>query len=177
MSLAVTQRQQLRALSHPLRVRILSLLTGAAMSTAELARELGMHHAAVSFHVRQLATAGYLELVETRSVRGGQERCYRARFAGGTEWSQEDPRLVIRAVAEEVTRRAAEQPTQAWRLFGDAELWIDPAVWDELVARMVTAMKDLHAAAQTPRTPGTKHVSATAMLFAIDAGGSEEQQR
>ena len=62
-------------------------------------------------------------------------------------------------------------------LFGDAELWVDPAVWDELVARMVTAMKDLHAAALTPRTPGAKHVSATAMLFAIDAGGSEEQQR
>jgi len=176
MSLEVTQRQQLRALSHPLRVRILSLLTGTAMSTAELARELGMGHAAVSFHVRQLVAAGYLELVETRSVRGGQERRYRGRFASGKEWSQEDPRLVIRAVAEEVTRRAAEQPTQAWRLFGDAELWIDPAVWDELVRRMAVAMKDLHAAALTPRTPGAKHVSATAMLFAIDDGASAERK-
>ncbi len=176
MSLEVTQRQQLRALSHPLRVRILSLLTGRAMSSAELARELGMRHAAVSFHVRQLVAAGYLELVETRSVRGGQERCYRSRPAGHAEWSKEDPRLVVRAVAEEVTRRAADSPPQAWRLFGDAELWVDQAIWDDIVKRMVAAMNDLHTAAQTPRTAGSKHVSATAMLFAIDSGGSEEQQ-
>jgi DNA-binding transcriptional ArsR family regulator len=140
------------------------------MSSAELARELDMRHAAVSFHVRQLAAAGYLELVETRSVRGGQERCYRTRAAGQAEWSHEDPRLVIRAVGEEVSRRAADSPPKAWRLFGDAELWVDPAVWDDTVKRITTAMNDLHAAALEPRTPEAKHVSATTMLFAIESG-------
>lgn len=143
------------------------------MSSAELARELGMRHAAVSFHVRQLAAAGYLELVETRWVRGGQERRYRTRAAGQAEWSQEDPRLVIRAVGEEVARRAAGSPPKAWRLFGDAELWVDPAVWDDTVKRITSAMNDLHAAALTPMAPDAKHVSATTMLFAIVPGGSE----
>ena len=138
------------------------------MSSAELARELEMNHAAVSFHVRKLADAGYLEVVETRSVRGGKERRYRHRVGGARQWQQEDPRLAIRAVSEEVSRRAAEATTQAWRLFGDAEVWVEDAVWEEAVTRIAGAIKDLHAAARPPRTPDTVHVSATALLFKLD---------
>jgi DNA-binding transcriptional ArsR family regulator len=167
MSLEVSQ-QQLRALSHPVRLRILSLLTGAAMSSAELARELELNHAAVSFHVRKLADAGYLEVAETRSVRGGKERRYRQRPAGGPQWQQEDPRLTVRAVAEEVARRAGQTTSEAWRLFGDAELWVDATVWEDAVGRIASAVSDLHAAAKPARTPETVHVSATAMLFRID---------
>jgi DNA-binding transcriptional ArsR family regulator len=167
MSLEDAQRQ-LRALSHPLRLRILSMVTGAAMSSAELARELDMNHAAVSFHVRKLVDAGYLELAETRSVHGGQERRYRQRGGGLRQWQQEDPRLTVRAVSDEVARRASETTATAWRLFGDAELWVDPAVWEDVVARMARAMEDLHAAAHRAQAPGTVHVSATAMLFTLD---------
>jgi DNA-binding transcriptional ArsR family regulator len=167
MSLEVESRQQLRALSHPVRLRILSLLTGTAMSSAELARELGMSHAAVSFHVRQLAAAGYLELAETRSVRGGRERRYRSQVAGRAQWQSEDARLAVSALSKELLRRLADTPTDKWRLFGDAELWIPPQVWDDVVGRIVTAIEDLHGAALKPRAPGSVHVSATAMLFAI----------
>jgi DNA-binding transcriptional ArsR family regulator len=161
----VSQRQeQLRALSHPVRLRILSLLTGRAMSSAELARELGLKHAAVSYHVRQLASAGYLEVAETRSVRGGQERRYRHRFAGRAQWEQEDPQLVIRAVTEELTRRVAEEPA-TWRIFADAELWVDPAVWEDVRTKVAEAMTALHQAATPPHSEGSVHVSATAMLF------------
>jgi DNA-binding transcriptional ArsR family regulator len=166
MSLEVSP--QLRALSHPVRLRILSLLTGAAMSSAELARELEMNHAAVSFHVRKLADAGYLEVAETRSVRGGKERRYRQRAAGREQWQQEDPRLAIRAVSEEVLRRASRSSAEAWRLAGDAELWVDAAVWEDVVARIGSAISDLHAAAQPAHTPETLHVSATALLFRVD---------
>jgi DNA-binding transcriptional ArsR family regulator len=167
MSLEVESRQQLRALAHPVRLRILSLLTGTAMSSAELARELGKSHAAVSFHVRQLAAAGYLELAETRSVRGGQERRYRHQLAGHAQWRSEDARLTVRALSEELVRRLEDTPTDQWRLFGDAELWIPPQVWDDVVRRMSDAVKDLHQAALAPRAAGSVHVSATAMLFAI----------
>jgi DNA-binding transcriptional ArsR family regulator len=167
MSLEASRRQ-LRALSHPLRLRILSMVTGAAMSSAELARELDMNHAAVSFHVRKLVDAGYLELAETRSVHGGQERRYRQRVGGLRQWQQEDPRLTVRAVSDEVARRASETNTEAWRLFGDAELWVEPAVWEDVVSRMARAIEDLHAAAQRAQASGTVHVSATAMLFTLD---------
>ena len=167
MSLGGAQRQ-LRALSHPVRLRILSLVTGVAMSSAELARELDMNQAAVSFHVRKLVDAGYLELAETRSVQGGQERRYRQRAAGMPQWQQEDPRLTVRAVSDEVARRASETTATAWRLFGDAELWVEPAVWEDVVVRTARAIEDLHAAAHRAQSPGTVHVSATAMLFTVD---------
>jgi hypothetical protein len=112
--------------------------------------------------------AGYLELAETRSVRGGLERRYRERAAGKAEWEQEDPRLVVRAAAEEVVRRAGDSPPSQWRLFGDAELWVDGQIWDDAVRRIAAAFEDLHAAAAAPRTEGAVHLSATAMLFAID---------
>lgn len=167
MSLEVESRQQLRALSHPVRLRILSLTTGTAMSSAELARELGMSHAAVSFHVRSLAAAGYLELAETRSVRGGQERRYRSLIAGRAQWQSEDPRLAVSALSKELVRRLADTPADNWRLFGDAELWITPQVWDDVTGRMGRVIEELHEAALAPRTPGAVHVSATALLFAI----------
>jgi DNA-binding transcriptional ArsR family regulator len=167
MSLEVESRQQLRALSHPVRLRILSLLTGTVMSSAELARELGMSHAAVSFHVRNLAAAGYLELAETRSVRGGQERRYRPVTGGLAQWQSEDARLTVSALSKDLLRRLADTPADNWRLFGDAELWIPPQVWDDVAGRIGRAIGELHEAALAPRTPGSVHVSATALLFAI----------
>lgn len=172
MSLEVTagQQEQLRALAHPVRVRILSLLTGNAMSSAELARELAMKHAAVSYHVRHLEKAGYLEVAETRTVRGGHERRYRYRAGGGGggQWSGEDPQLVVRAVTGELIRRLAEGQSR-WRAFADAELWVDPGVWEDVRERVRAAMIDLHSAAQPPRSAGSVHVSVTALLFEVGA--------
>ncbi|MEV1205735.1 winged helix-turn-helix domain-containing protein, partial [Microbispora rosea] len=39
---------RLRALAHPVRLRMLSLMWGAPMSAAELSRELGISHALAS---------------------------------------------------------------------------------------------------------------------------------
>lgn len=142
------------------------MLTGRVMSSAELARELEMSHAAVSFHVRQLAAAGYLEVAETRSVRGGQERRYRQRAGGRSEWEQEDPRLVVAALAEDLSRRLDDGPGK-WRLFSDAELWVNHRVWDDVRRRIVAAMQDLQDAAGAPSSEGAVHVSATALLFEI----------
>jgi hypothetical protein len=54
------------------------------------------------------------------------------------------------------------------RLFSDAELWVDRAVWNDVVRRIATAITELDAAARPPREPGSIHVSASAMLFAVD---------
>lgn len=43
--------QRLRANAHPLRLRMLSLLTGAPMSASDLARELDITQANASYHV------------------------------------------------------------------------------------------------------------------------------
>lgn len=125
-----------------------------------------MSHAAVSFHVRQLVAAGYLELAETRSVRGGQERRYRQRVIHGRDWVPEESRLMVSAIAEELTRRVTDG-SETWKVFADAELWIDRQVWDDARGRIAAAMKDLDDAAAAPHTEGTVHVSATALLLEI----------
>ena len=48
----VESSNQLRALAHPVRLRILSLLTGADLTAADVARELGLTHANASHHLR-----------------------------------------------------------------------------------------------------------------------------
>ena len=61
----------LRATAHPLRLQILSMLTGTAMSAAELARELGTSQANASYHLRVLAQAGEVVPDGEESIRGG----------------------------------------------------------------------------------------------------------
>src|SRR6188472_798006 len=72
-------RAGLRALAHPVRLRILSLLTGAAMTAADLARELDLTHANASYHLRQLVAAGAVELAGEERIRGGVAKRYRYR--------------------------------------------------------------------------------------------------
>ena len=67
----------LRAMAHPLRLQILSLLTGAELSAAEVARELDITHANASYHLRVLLEAGELEIASEERIRGGNAKRYR----------------------------------------------------------------------------------------------------
>ena len=64
-------------MAHPVRLRMLSLLTGAPMSAAEVARELGLTHANASYHLRQLLAAGQLVEAGEETIRGGRAKRYR----------------------------------------------------------------------------------------------------
>jgi DNA-binding transcriptional ArsR family regulator len=160
----------LRVLAHPLRLRMLSLLTGAAFSAMELSRELGISQALASYHLRQLHRAGVIELAEVRSRRGGQERRFVYRPAapsspGGTPSPTDGLALFAEAVCVELRRRSREAEAGADRLGVDAELWVDPAQWAEAVDAMRAASIGLHRQAKPPRTAGTIRVSISAVLF------------
>jgi DNA-binding transcriptional ArsR family regulator len=67
----------LRGLAHPLRVRILGLLREQGPATATtLAERLGQSTGATSYHLRQLATYGFVEDDPSRNV--GRERWWKA---------------------------------------------------------------------------------------------------
>ncbi|HET6547533.1 MAG TPA: helix-turn-helix domain-containing protein [Solirubrobacter sp.] len=68
----------LRAISHPLRHRLLGMLDGRTASPNELARELGLPLGRVSYHIRLLHDLGAIELVRTEPRRGALEHFYRA---------------------------------------------------------------------------------------------------
>src|SRR5215217_576500 len=68
-----------KALSHPLRVRILALLQERTSSPRELAEWLDATLGTVSYHVRTLHDFGLIELVRTSQVRGAIAHHYRSR--------------------------------------------------------------------------------------------------
>src|SRR4051812_27723531 len=68
----------LKAISHPLRHRLLGLLDNRVASPNQLARELELPLGRVSYHIRLLADLGAIELVRTEPRRGALEHFYRA---------------------------------------------------------------------------------------------------
>jgi DNA-binding transcriptional ArsR family regulator len=68
----------LRAISHPLRHRLLGMLDGRTASPNQLARELDLPLGRVSYHIRLLNDLGAIELVSTEPRRGALEHFYRA---------------------------------------------------------------------------------------------------
>jgi DNA-binding transcriptional ArsR family regulator len=68
-----------RVLSHPLRPRILEILTyRKEASPNEIAAELGVPLGTLSYHTRLLRDAGWIELVREVPRRGAVEHFYRA---------------------------------------------------------------------------------------------------
>jgi len=169
---------ELRATAHPIRLRLLSLLTGVALSAAEAGRELGLSQATASYHLRVLERAGLVRVVEVVRLRGGEAKRYRHEASAtpfavdrerpvdsGGEDSQERL-LYIDAITAELRRRALRR-TDGPQVSTDAELWVDPETWRRVVHQVGQASALLHAAARPPRTPGTKPVSMTAALFPL----------
>src|SRR3954465_5922288 len=68
----------LKAISHPLRHRLLGMLDGRTASPNQLARELDLPLGRVSYHIRLLADLGAIELGRTEPRRGALEHFYRA---------------------------------------------------------------------------------------------------
>lgn len=163
-----------RAIAHPVRLQMLSLLTGAAMSAAELARELGISQANASYHLRTLHAAGLVHEVGRETVRGGVAKRYRYvvdEHQGRDQRRAPHPegvRLYAEAIAAELVRRSAYRRADSRTTSADADLWVEPQVWVEVCDRVGEAMRDLHTAAKPPRTEGTQRVSTSVMLFAMD---------
>lgn len=71
--------EQIKALSHPLRFRVLeALAAGPPRTTKQIAETLGEPPTRLYHHVATLEGAGLVELVETRPKRGTVEKYYRA---------------------------------------------------------------------------------------------------
>src|SRR5690348_4816573 len=114
MSLGEGSQAALRAMAHPVRLRIMSLLTGAPMTAAEVARELGLTHANASYHLRNLLSGGLIFVESDEKIRGGIAKRYRYEVshdrAGQSpgNYSDEQLRAEFAAVAHELIRRTRD---------------------------------------------------------------------
>lgn len=77
--LTIDRPDQLKALGHPLRLRVLEMLggeAGKAFTNRELAGRIGIDPGHLHFHVRMLLKAGLIQLAEENG--GRREKPYRA---------------------------------------------------------------------------------------------------
>ncbi|MBJ7331563.1 MAG: helix-turn-helix transcriptional regulator, partial [Solirubrobacteraceae bacterium] len=80
-----------KALAHPLRQNILTILNERVASPSEISEELDERLGNVSYHVRTLLDLGCIELVSTTPRRGAVEHHYRAvmkPFFSNDDWAQ-----------------------------------------------------------------------------------------
>lgn len=170
-------------MAHPLRLQMLSLLTGAELSAAEVARELDITQANASYHLRVLESAGLLAHAGEEKVRGGVAKKYRHPWdddtpgRGRKHSAGDDHRAVVQAVAHELVRRSGSRAEGTTSNLTDAEVWVQPSVWDEVQTLAQQASRLLHAQAQPPRTPETVHVNMTAALFQMEQGSQHEGEQ
>jgi DNA-binding transcriptional ArsR family regulator len=77
--LTISRPDQLKALGHPLRLRVIEMLgeeAGRAFTNRELASRIGIDPGHLHFHVRMLLKAGLIRLAEENG--GRREKPYRA---------------------------------------------------------------------------------------------------
>jgi predicted ArsR family transcriptional regulator len=162
----------LRSVAHPVRLRILSMLTAQPMSAAEVARELDLTHANASYHLRVLHDAGELVVESEEKIRGGTAKRYRYVVGGDPEHpvnsaSNEDHIAWQHATNSEVVRRLALR-VKGHTNSSDIETWVTPETWQAAIDAISGAMTMLHEEARPPRTEGTIHVSASSQAFVME---------
>jgi DNA-binding transcriptional ArsR family regulator len=172
-----------KALAHPIRIKILGILEHRVASPKELAIEIGLPLENVSYHVRALKDFGFIRLERKRQVRGAIEHHYRAvarpRITADA-WEQL-PDVVKRAMTSanlgqlsELVNRAAEQDA-----FSRPESHLDrlPATLDaeafaqasELITKTIESIQKLEQEAQARIRKGKSDpVPAIAVLMLFD---------
>jgi DNA-binding transcriptional ArsR family regulator len=179
-TLRLTEPGQMRALAHPLRLRLLGLLRTEGPSTATtLAGRFGVVPALASYHLRQLASHGFIEEAP-ELARDGKERWWRASHER-TSWSTVEflgtPERVEaeQALGREIVRVVAESGLQ-WVTESSTwpGVWVDAADmsdWTlELTPEELRELRDeIHELIERrigrPRREGTERVHAVLQLM------------
>jgi len=150
-----------KALAHPLRVRILGVLQDRVASPSDLAEELKAPLGNVSYHVRILAQLDLLKLVRKRPRRGAIEHYYEARSrvrVSDRAWGQV-PKIVkdamVDATLDQVSAYVEQSASSGGFERADAHLMrqplrLDDEGWQELskeVAGLLERANEIEAEA------------------------------
>jgi DNA-binding transcriptional ArsR family regulator len=155
-----------RALAHPLRVRILDVLTDEHLTAAEVSERVGTTKTNAAYHLRRLVHAGHVAVVETRTVVGGTANVYTR--SGRLDALASDPQSVARyvdAVAASVRGRFAQRSLRRKATVIDAELWVAEDVWRQRRNELAALAQSVHDSGLAAGTPGTIRVSISLITF------------
>jgi hypothetical protein len=181
-----------RALAHPLRVKILEILTERVASPNSLSAQLGAGLTDVAYHTRTLNQCECLDLVDTAARRGATEHFYKASprsFVGDRAWRRV-PRSVrggVTAAALQTFMDKAVTALEAGTLDDCEETtlnWIpvelDQRGWKEVAAIMNEALDGALAAQarsrkRLARSKGDREtISAVVAVANFETGGSRQ---
>jgi DNA-binding transcriptional ArsR family regulator len=179
----ITDARVVKALAHPLRVRILSLLDEGELSPTELSEKLGVPIGNVSYHVRQLAGLGLIRLTRETPRRGAVEHHYTAEarpLITDKAW-REAPEIVRQAMVGAALEEAAQAVNSAAESGGFSRdgahisripTALDERGWHELAEELAETMKRLRRIAEASQRrlrkashDGELHGTAVMMLF------------
>lgn len=150
----ISDPRVVKALAHPLRVRILSALDQRTASPSELADELEAPLGNVSYHVRQLAGLGLIKLVKKTPRRGAIEHHYKAvaRSRISDEAWGEVPSVVKQALVASMLEQIGSAVNAAAAADGFSrpdvhltrtEAHLDERGWSELAAELARTVKSI----------------------------------
>jgi DNA-binding transcriptional ArsR family regulator len=164
-----TTDPRLRALAHPIRLRILAMVTATPVSATEVAETTGLAHSAASYHLRRLAEAGLVDPVgpESGPARPGRPKLrYRMRDDAFNDIGAEASQLLVRSALSEVARRL--QAAGPRSRTSDAEVWLA----DEDAARVADILAEaasiVHERSLSPGAPASRHLGFTTLLLDLD---------
>ena len=180
----VIDQRIVKALAHPLRIRMLTVLNQRVASPSELAGELEEPIGNVSYHMRTLADLGMVELVRTEPRRGAVEHYYRAierPHLPASDWATL-PASVRRAFSDATGRQVLDDLTSAAKSGGieregarmnRLELKLDQKGWDEL-GKLIDdfAQRIDKIAAKSKDRGAADPVTAAAIVMLFEVGGS-----
>jgi len=129
--------QQLRALAHPLRLRLLEAFAHGRHTTMQVAAQLGEPPTRLYHHVNALERAGILKMVDTRQVRGTTEKYFEV-------------------ASKQIGGMSGEQLTATNR---ESMSGIAAAIFDEARAELLAAMAD-----PSKLTPATAPIALRMLL-------------
>lgn len=152
--LEIQRPEQLKALGHPLRLRVLETLgggDGGELTNRELANRLNVDPGHLHFHVRMLLSAGLIELVD-RS--GGREKPYRA----VARHVRVAPELIATGAANDARAAMLDQVRQGWAEFASTgnfrsaqlNVRLDPGQVRELFRQFVEQAAELEDESKDP---------------------------
>jgi DNA-binding transcriptional ArsR family regulator len=180
----ITDPRTMRAMAHPARVEIMEHLssTGEAVTATDMARVVGLSPSATSYHLRELARYGLVELAPSRG--DARERVWRSTSAN---WSLEpgtssspDVRAAERALLDVyLTRNYARVREWLERIHTESPEWRDASMISDqmllLTAEELRTVGEALRAALAPysrRRPdppaGARTVIANLSLFPLE---------
>jgi DNA-binding transcriptional ArsR family regulator len=139
----VEDPRYVKALAHPLRVRILSMLEERDASPVQLADHLDATLGTVAYHVRTLERLGLIEMVATHQRRGATEHVYAAREHprfSSSAWESTHPmtkHVMVASALSEIGEYAAQSAAaggfdHAQSNLARSALALDAEGWTEL---------------------------------------------